>query len=206
MRHLIILCLLGFAAFALPAKAQDSTALLAAARGQIGVTTIYDPAYVSLPFPGGDVDASRGVCTDVIIRAFRAGWGVDLQLAVNRDMKANFSAYPATWGLKTTDRNIDHRRVGNLQTLLARMGTDLPVSTDASAYLPGDIVSWMLPGNLPHIGILSDSFGAEDAVPLVLHNIGAGAAEDDILFAYDITGHYRMNADALARMRVLGTN
>ncbi|MDN5788776.1 DUF1287 domain-containing protein [Pseudorhodobacter sp.] len=192
------LCLL--ALFVLPAQADP--ALITAARGQVGVTVIYDPSYQSLRFPGGDVAPERGVCTDVVIRALREAWGIDLQLATNRDMKAAFSAYPKTWGMKTTDRNIDHRRVPNLQTLLRRVGAALPDSTDASAYRPGDIVTWMLPGNLPHIGILSDKMAGDH--PLVLHNIGAGAREEDRLFDFPITGHYRLNDAARARLQTLG--
>ena len=199
MRALILLLLL-----ALPLKAQDTAALIAAARAQIGVTTIYDPAYVKLGFPGGDLPAERGVCTDVIIRAFRTGYGIDLQLAVNRDMKRAFSAYPAQWGLKTTDRNIDHRRVPNLQTLFTRLGTDLPASPDPVDYRPGDLVTWMLPGNLPHIGIVSNTLASD--IPLILHNIGHGAQQDDILFRFPITGHYRLTDDTLADLRQLGTD
>jgi uncharacterized protein len=191
-----------FAAF--PAFADEPGKLINAAREQVGVTTIYDPAYVSLEFPGGDIPRLRGVCTDVVIRALRDGWGIDLQLAVNRDMKADFSAYPGLWGLSTTDRNIDHRRVPNLQTLFARIGAELPVSDIAADYQPGDIVSWMLPGNLPHIGIVSDQMTEDGTRPLILHNIGAGAREDDILFVYEITGHYRIGPDSAARLRVLG--
>ncbi len=179
-------------------------ALIGAARAQVGVTTIYDPAYVGLAFPGGDIDRARGVCTDVVIRAMRDAWDVDLQLAVNRDMKADFAAYPANWGLATTDRNIDHRRVPNLQTLLTRMGADLPVTSDAAAFQPGDIVTWMLPGNLPHIGILSDRMNDAGTHPVVLHNIGAGAREEDRLFDFPITGHFRMTPAALDRLRALG--
>ena len=190
--------------FALPAAAQEAPALVEAARAQVGVTTIYDPSYQSLDFPGGDVAPEVGVCTDVVIRALRTAWGVDLQLAVNRDMKAHFSAYPKQWGLKTTDRNIDHRRVPNLQTLFTRIGADLPISTDAAAYLPGDVVTWMLPGNLPHIGLISDSRSADGNRPQVLHNIGAGAQEEDRLFDFPITGHYRLNSDAAAQLVKLG--
>lgn len=180
---------------ALPATAQDTAALIVAARGQVGVTTIYDPAYVGLDFPGGDIAVERGVCTDVIIRAFRTGWGIDLQLAINWDMKANFAAYPALWGLTRTDRNIDHRRVPNLATLFTRAGAALPQTSDPAAFNPGDIVTWTLPGNLPHIGIVSDQRAA-NGNPLILHNIGAGAREEDMLFAYDITGHFRVNDSA----------
>ncbi|RUS58665.1 DUF1287 domain-containing protein [Pseudorhodobacter sp. E13] len=197
MRYLL-LCLL-----ALPTATLADPALIAAARGQVGVTTTYDPSYQSLAFPGGDVTMDRGVCTDVVIRALRAGWGIDLQLATNRDMKAAFSAYPKTWGLHTTDRNIDHRRVPNLQTLMTRVGAALPLSSDPAQFQPGDIVTWMLPGNLPHIGILSDrSTGAH---PLVLHNIGAGAREEDRLFDFPITGHFRISETARQRLKTLGT-
>ena len=173
--------------------------MVQAARAQVGVTTIYDPAYVRLDFPGGDVETTHGVCTDVVIRALRVAWGVDLQLAVNRNMKADFAAYPKMWGLKTTDRNIDHRRVPNLQTLFKRIGAQVE-----GEYLPGDVVSWMLPGNLPHIGVISDRRSADGLRPLVLHNIGAGAQEEDRLFDFPVTGHYRIGAAALARLLELG--
>lgn len=195
---LILLCL------ATPVSAAEPSRLAAAAREQVGVTTIYDPAYVGLQFPGGDLPRDRGVCTDVVIRALRDGWGVDLQLAVNRDMKADFAAYPPLWGLSTTDRNIDHRRVPNLQTLLARIGAEVPLTDEPTPYLPGDIVTWTLPGNLAHIGIVSDQLSADRSHPMILHNIGAGAREEDILFAYPITGHYRIGADSAERLRELG--
>jgi uncharacterized protein YijF (DUF1287 family) len=188
--------------FSTPAVADP--ALIGAARAQVGVTTVYDPAYAGLDFPGGDIDRSRGVCSDVVIRAMRDAWGVDLQLAVNRDMKADFAAYPPNWGLATTDRNIDHRRVPNLQVLLRRMGAELPATSDPAAFQPGDIVTWMLPGNLPHIGILSDRMSADGSHPIVLHNIGAGAREEDRLFDFPITGHYRLTSAALDRLRALG--
>jgi uncharacterized protein len=180
--------------------------LIAAAREQVGVTTIYDPSYVALAFPGGDVAADRGVCTDVVIRAMRQGWQVDLQLAVNRDMKADFAAYPTRWGLTKTDRNIDHRRVANLVTLLTRMGASQPVdNAEPTPFLPGDLVTWELPGNLDHIGIVSDQRSADGTRPLILHNIGAGAQEDDILLAYPITGHFRVDGHVAAQLRDLGT-
>lgn len=180
----------------------EPSRLTAAARDQVGVTVIYDPAYVSLAFPGGDLPRDRGVCTDVVIRALRDGWGIDLQLAVNRDMKADFSAYPSLWGLTRTDRNIDHRRVPNLQTLFARVGAELPLDDGPVPYLPGDIVTWKLPGNLDHIGIVSDQRTAE-GTPLILHNIGRGAQEEDILFAYPMTGHYRIGQDEARRLKAL---
>jgi uncharacterized protein YijF (DUF1287 family) len=176
--------------------------LTEAAREQVGVTVIYDPSYTRLEFPGGDLPRDRGVCTDVVIRALRDGWGIDLQLAVNRDMTADFAAYPAFWGLSAPDRNIDHRRVPNLRTLLARIGAEVPLSEGPTPFLPGDIVTWTLPGNLAHMGIVSDRRGP-DGAPLILHNIGNGAQEEDILFAYPMTGHYRIGADQAARLKSL---
>jgi uncharacterized protein len=199
MRALILLLCLS-----LPAAASEPSRLTAAARDQVGVTTIYDPAYVQLAFPGGDIPRDRGVCTDVVIRALRDGWGIDLQLAVNRDMKADFAAYPPLWGLSRTDRNIDHRRVPNLQTLLEHIGAGVPLTDEPTPWLPGDIVTWLLPGNLAHIGIVSDKITA-DGTPLILHNIGAGAREEDILFAYPITGHYRIGAASAEKLRALGS-
>jgi uncharacterized protein YijF (DUF1287 family) len=200
MRSLAVILSLVFASPALAGS--EPSRLTAAAREQVGVTTIYDPAYVRLDFPGGDIPRERGVCTDVVIRALRDGWGIDLQLAVNRDMKADFQAYPALWGLSRTDRNIDHRRVPNLQTLFTRVGAEVPLTDGPTPYLPGDIVTWMLPGNLPHMGIVSDRRSA-DGTPLVLHNIGSGAREENILFAYPMTGHYRIGADQAARLAAL---
>lgn len=164
-------------------------ALVTAARKQIGVTLTYDPAYVRLPYPGGDVPASRGVCTDVVIRAFRTQ-RIDLQQRVHEDMRTHFAKYPQKWGLRGPDSNIDHRRVPNLQTWFARQGWSLPVTSRAGDYRVGDLVTWMLPGNLPHIGIVSDRRSLS-GTPLIIHNIGHGAREDDVLFDYPITGHYR---------------
>jgi uncharacterized protein len=163
--------------------------LVVAARRQIGVTVVYDPAYVRLPYPGGDVPASRGVCTDVVIRAFRTqGW--DLQQRVHEDMRAHFAKYPQKWGLRGPDSNIDHRRVPNLQTWFARQGWSQTATRNAASYRAGDLVTWMLPGNLPHIGIVSDR-RSRTGTPLIIHNIGNGAREENILFDYPITGHYR---------------
>ncbi len=204
MRSLVLSLLLALPAAAQDTQALDADGLVSAARAQVGVTTIYDPSYQSLDFPGGDVDPSHGVCTDVIIRALRTAWGIDLQLAVNRDMKAHFRAYPPQWGLKSTDRNIDHRRVPNLQTLFTRIDAALPTSTDPADYHPGDVVTWLLPGNLPHIGIVSDSRNTDGTRPQVLHNIGAGAQEEDRLFDFPITGHYRLNPEAVSELITLG--
>lgn len=169
--------------------------LVAAARKQVGVTVDYDPAYVVLTYPGGDVPQERGVCTDVVIRALRGSISFDLQKAVHEDMKANFSAYPRNWGLSRPDKNIDHRRVPNLQTFFKRRATALPFPmNDKSAYWPGDIVTSMLPGNLPHIMIVSDQKSA-DGIPLVIHNVGRGAQEENMLFTYPLTGHYRLKSE-----------
>ena len=159
------------------------------AKKQIGVTVSYDPTYRKLDFPRGDVAQDTGVCTDVVVRAYRLQ-NIDLQQLVNVDMKANFSAYPNTWGLKSTDKNIDHRRVPNLETYFTRHGQPLSV-TDKAGFLAGDIVSWRLPtSNLPHIGIVSDKLAA-DGTPLIIHNIGRGTQEENILFTYPIKGHFR---------------
>ncbi len=166
-------------------------ALVTAARSQVGVTLTYDAEYRDLPYPGGDVPKDKGVCTDVVVRAFREQ-SVDLQKDVHEDMKRNFAIYPKRWGLKKPDTNIDHRRVQNLQTYFSRQGWSQPVSKKAEDYAPGDLVTWeLVPGTLAHIGIVSDRKTA-DGVPLILHNIGQGAQEEDILFKYGITGHYRV--------------
>jgi uncharacterized protein len=181
-------------AFLLPAAAhaQDSTdftrRLVAGAHQQVGVTLRYDAAYVSLPFPGGDVPMDRGVCTDVVVRAYRAV-GVDLQLLVNQDMRKVFSAYPHAWGLSKPDSNIDHRRVLNLGVFFTRHGQSFPVTAVASDYKSGDIVAWRLPDGRPHIGLVSDR--QENGTPLMVHNIGAGAQVENVLFTFSIIGHYR---------------
>ena len=187
-----LLCLLALAA---PAGARE--ALVAAAREQIGVTVGYDPAYRALAFPGGDVPPETGVCTDVVVRALRAGRGIDLQKVIHEDMKAHWHAYPHSrrWRSSKPDPNIDHRRVPNLMTYFERSGYALPLSRRAPDYLPGDIVAWDLGGGILHIGIVGDSRDA-GATPLIIHNIGAGAREEDILFRHTIIGHYRLPADA----------
>ena len=166
----------------------DLRRIIEGAHEQVGVTLYYDPSYSVISFPGGDVPMVRGVCTDVIIRAYRSV-GVDLQLLVNQDMRKAFSAYPRNWGLSRPDRNIDHRRVLNLAVFFTRHGQILHISSDAKAYRPGDIVTWRLPGGLAHIGLVSDR--STDGRPLIVHNIGGGAKVEDILFAFLITGHYR---------------
>jgi uncharacterized protein len=165
--------------------------LVRAAERQIGRTVIYDPAYVVLHYPGGDVGIERGVCTDVIIRAYRDGLGIDLQKLVHEDMKATFSAYPKTWGLTKTDRNIDHRRVPNLQKFFARHNAQLAIPEKPLDFMAGDLVTMMLPGNLPHIGIVSGTLNDAGTKPMIIHNIGGGAALDDVLGLYPITGRFR---------------
>ena len=175
-------------AFAAPPIAST---VVASARAQVGVTTAYDPAYVKLGYPGGDVPRERGVCSDVVIRAFR-GAGIDLQRLVHEDMRGHFRAYPALWGLRGPDRNIDHRRVPNLRRYFERRGMALPVTDRPSDYLPGDVVSWVLPNGLAHVGIVSDRRALlGNGRRLVVHNIGRGAQEEDVLFAWRQDGHYR---------------
>jgi uncharacterized protein YijF (DUF1287 family) len=164
--------------------------LIVAARTQIGVTTLYDPAYLRLPFPGGDPPRERGVCTDVVVRAYRDAFDLDLQKEINADMRRDFAAYPRRWGLKAPDPNIDHRRVPNLQTFFRRRGRELPLPADPSGYDPGDLVTQMLPGQLPHIVIVADERGAANR-PLVVHNVGRGARLEDVLTVWPVTGRYR---------------
>lgn len=164
--------------------------LLASALEQTRQTRYYDPAYVDIPYPGGDVPIERGVCSDVVIRAFRAT-GVDLQVEVHRDMKQNFSAYPKKWGLARPDANIDHRRVPNLMKFFERKGKSLPVSDQPGDYLPGDVVAWRLPNGLYHIGLVSNLPSSDPRRFLVIHNIGAGTRTEDILFAFEVLGRYR---------------
>ncbi len=172
----------------------DAPKLVQAARQQTISPVIYDGTYVRIGYPMGDVPRDRGVCTDVVIRAYR-GIGIDLQVLVHEDMRENFGMYPPLWGLSRPDRNIDHRRVPNLQKFLERTGARLRTTQVASDYLPGDLVTWMLPGNLPHIGIVSDRKAPGGDRPLVIHNIGAGTTEEDMLFGFPITGHYRFRVE-----------
>lgn len=171
-------------------EARFAQTLIQAAVAQTATPVTYDGAYRRIPYPGGDVPANIGVCTDLIVRAYRAV-GVDLQERVHEDMKAAFASYPRLWGLSRADSNIDHRRVPNLQTYFRRHGTQLSISRDAGDYLPGDLVTWMLPGNLPHIGLVTDQRSQDGQRLLIAHNIGRGPEIEDMLFRYPITGHYR---------------
>lgn len=150
---------------------------------------VYDPSYFSIDYPNGDVPEGKGVCTDVVIRAYRK-LGIDLQKEVHEDMKANFDLYPNIWGLTSTDRNIDHRRVPNLMKYFSRFGTVKPITTNPEDYEVGDIVCWNLGGAITHIGILVDRKSTDGKRFMVVHNIGGGQVIEDILFDYKIIGHY----------------
>ena len=184
----VFVCLLFFMSITSFAYADE--ALVEAAQDRLKVSVRYNGAYVRLDYPGGDVPPDTGVCTDVIIRSYRAAFDFDFQKAVHEDMRANFSAYPKIWGLERADKNIDHRRVPNLETYLKRKGTELPVSQSVADYKAGDIVTWRLGGRLPHIGIVSDKKSRE-GTPLIIHNVGAGPQEEDVLFIYELHRHYR---------------
>lgn len=191
-RRMLLVGSVGFiVARPLAAQAVPTTAkLIVAARKQIGVTLTYDPAYTRLAFPGGDVSRSKGVCTDVVIRAYRDAFDVDLQALVNADMTRNFAAYPKRWGLRTTDRNIDHRRVPNLETFFARAGAKLQIPDAVEKWQAGDLFTCLVNRTLPHIGIVSDKRAASGR-PLVIHNIGGGTREEDILTDYPMMGRFR---------------
>ena len=156
----------------------------------------YDPSYFSMDYPNGDIPSDKGVCTDVVIRAYRKN-GVDLQKEVHIDMKTNFSTYPKIWGLKTTDKNIDHRRVPNLMTFFKRKGAEKPIEENATIYLPGDIVCWSLGGAITHIGIVVDKKSNDGKRNLIVHNIGNGQVLEDCLFDFKIIGHYRYKVTRL---------
>lgn len=167
----------------------EQTVVLAA-RARTYDDVRYDPKYVNLGYPLGDVPSDTGVCTDVVIRTFRAAYDYDFQKAIHEDMRANFRVYPKAWGLSRPDKNIDHRRVPNIEKFLKRKNAAVPITKDPKDYRPGDIVTWRLGGRLPHIGIVSDK-KSEWGTPLIIHNVGAGPVEDDLLFNTDIHGHFR---------------
>jgi uncharacterized protein YijF (DUF1287 family) len=168
--------------------------LIAAAVAQTTQGVRYDGSYRRIPYPGGDVPADVGVCTDVVIRAYRAV-GVDLQQSVHEDMARAFGAYPRAWGLLRPDANIDHRRVPNLQAYFRRRGAAVAVTGDPLDYVAGDLVTWLLPGNLPHIGIVTDKRAADGRRPLIVHNIGNGPQLEDMLLQFPVTGHYRYRGE-----------
>lgn len=162
-----------------------------AAMSIVNPEIIYVPEYVVIPYPGGDVPPGTGVCTDVVIRSLRK-IGIDLQQEVHEDMKANFAVYPRIWGLSRPDKNIDHRRVPNLMKYFERRGFSLPLSTAAKDYQPGDIVAWQLDNGMTHIGIVSHQKNRKGERYTIVHNIGHGQVEEDVLFAYRLIGHYRL--------------
>jgi uncharacterized protein YijF (DUF1287 family) len=198
--RIIVLPMLLWGCLAIGQQAGDESAtdLVDAALERTSHRVRYDGSYQKIDYPGGDVPDDVGVCTDVVIRAYRA-LGIDLQLAVHEDMSAHFAVYPDNWGLSRPDSSIDHRRVPNLQTFFSRQGVELPVTDDPTDYRPGDLVTWMLPGNLPHIGVVVDRRSADGRRPLIVHNIGAGPKVEDGLFDYPITGHYRYAGSGLPR-------
>jgi uncharacterized protein len=157
---------------------------------QSKVTTGYDPSYVKLDYPNGDVASETGVCSDVVVRAFRKA-GIDLQKEVHEDMKLAFAEYPKRWGARGTDTNIDHRRVLNLNTYFDRQGKSLPISNNRADYLPGDVVAWELSDGVEHIGVMTNLWSEPDKHCLVVHNIGAGTRVEDVLLNWKVIGHYR---------------
>src|SRR5437016_12507345 len=184
--------LLLFAATAVCSAAVESAKLVASARSQIGITISYDPAYRKLEYPNGDVPKNTGVCADVIIRALREQ-GMDLQKEIHQDMKRDFAAYPQKWGLTKPDPNIDHRGVPNLMTYFRRKGYAQSGSEKAEQFAAGDIVAWDLGQGVTHIGVVSNLRSAK-GVPLVIHNIGQGTKEEDILFQFQVIGHYGLSS------------
>lgn len=164
--------------------------LAAAAITQTTRHVLYDGSYRRIAYPGGDIPADRGVCSDVVIRAYRS-IGIDLQQRLHEDMNAAFASYPRLWKMTQPDPNIDHRRVPNLQTYFRRQHAELSVGSNGKDYRAGDLVTWLLPGNLPHIGIVTNRRSSDGARPLIVHNIGRGPELEDMLFQYPITGHFR---------------
>jgi uncharacterized protein len=153
------------------------------------VHVTYDPVYYRIPYPNGDIPANRGVCTDVIIRAYRK-LGIDLQKEVHEDMVRNFDKYPHYWGMSKTDKNIDHRRVPNLMKFFVRNGIVKSVNDNPDDYLPGDLVCWNLGGGITHIGIVVDRKSDDGLRNMIVHNIGGGQVMADCLFKFKIIGHY----------------
>ncbi|KQT24314.1 hypothetical protein ASG22_09900 [Chryseobacterium sp. Leaf405] len=190
MKKSLSIFLIIFCVFITNAQQSFSQKLSDAALSLTKTKVTYDPAYFTIDYPNGDVPADKGVCTDVVIRAYRK-LGIDLQKEVHEDMAKNFSKYPKTWGLKKPDTNIDHRRVPNLRVFFAKFGKSKSTETKPELYVPGDIVTWLLPGNLTHIGIVVNKKSADGKRYLIVHNIGAGQVIEDCLFKFTITGHYQ---------------
>ncbi|KMQ66417.1 hypothetical protein ACM46_02455 [Chryseobacterium angstadtii] len=190
MKKSLFLLVFILCTFTANAQSKFAFQLSDAALGLIDRSITYDPTYFVLKYPNGDVPADKGVCTDVIIRAYRKT-GIDLQKEVHEDMAKNFSQYPKTWGLKKPDTNIDHRRVPNLAVFFSKFGKKKSIETNPALYVPGDIVTWILPGNLTHIGIVVNKKSADGKRFMIVHNIGGGQVLEDCLFTYTITGHYQ---------------
>ena len=184
----ILLVLVGL----IPSLCIAEVSLEKAALNRTSFEVVYDGSYISIKYPNGDVPSDIGVCTDVVIRSYRK-LGIDLQQLVHEDMVSAFSKYPSKriWGLTKPDTNIDHRRVLNLQVFFRRKGKELPVSDNGLDYDSGDLVTWVLPGNLPHIGIVTSAKSKDGKRPLIVHNIGGGPKLDDMIFDYKITGRFR---------------
>tara|TARA_B110000003_G_scaffold104017_1_gene106189 strand:+ start:1922 stop:2497 length:576 start_codon:yes stop_codon:yes gene_type:complete len=170
----------------------DSNKISDSAIQIIDSTIEYVPGWVDIPYPNGDVNPETGVCSDVVIRAFRK-FGYDLQEKIHIDMTNNFESYPNYWGHSKPDNNIDHRRVYNQMRFFKRMGNEIEISNNPDDYLPGDVVSWNLGGNTTHIGIVVNKKSNDGIRNMIVHNIGSGQVLEDVLFNYDIIGHYRFN-------------
>lgn len=190
IRRLILLLVLVVVSGRAVAQSTFLVDLAHAAENLTSQRVRYDPSYFSIPYPNGDVPSDRGVCTDVVIRAYRKR-GIDLQREVHEDMRANFDVYPKLWGLSQPDRSIDHRRVPNLMTFFTRHGTVKPISQETDDYRPGDIVCWNLGNGVTHIGIVSSRRSRDGKRFLIVHNIGAGQVLEDCLFDFKIIGHFQ---------------
>ncbi|MGG4664147.1 DUF1287 domain-containing protein [Providencia vermicola] len=175
----------------LPLVASSTNLTLAKHAEALPRLVIYDPAYRQISYPNGDIPEHYGVCSDVVIRSYRK-MGIDLQKLVHEDMKSNFSKYPSQriWGLRKTDTNIDHRRVPNLEVFFSRKGQEKPVTKEAKDYVPGDIVTWRLDNGRPHIGIVTSIKSVNNKNYLIMHNIGYGQVAEDVLFKWELIGHY----------------
>ncbi len=190
MKNLLLILLLLSFSFSFSQTEVEKNRLSDSALELTKQKVTYDPSYFSIDYPNGDVPDDKGVCTDVVIRAYRK-IDIDLQEEVHEDMIANFNDYPKIWGLKTTDKNIDHRRVPNLMVFFKRQGAGIPISDNSKDYLPGDIVCWNLGGSITHIGIVVNKRSRDGKRNLIVHNIGAGQVLEDCLFDFKIIGHYR---------------
>lgn len=191
-KHILHIVIFTFFAHGIHAQSDFAKRLADSALTLTRQHVTYDAAYRVIPYPNGDVPDDKGVCTDVVIRAYRK-LGIDLQKEVHEDMKANFGLYPKNWGLSTTDKNIDHRRVPNLMTFFSRKGSTKKITDNPSDYVPGDIVCWNLGGGITHIGIVSNKRSTDNKRFKIIHNIGAGQVLEDCLFDFKIIGHYSYN-------------